>query len=134
MANYSSFEELFFNAIKNGASAKSVYDLWIELGNTGTPQDFINSLKGLSADVKQNVSIAASAWVASGDIYKATITDTAIKSSDVVNVNFINTSLQDAIDAGVLGYTVSTNGSFDIYSNYLPTKSLVFNYAVIHYV
>ena len=134
MAKYNSFEELFFNALKNGASAKSVYDLWIELGNTGTPQDFIDSLKGLSADVKQNVSVATSAWSASGDIYKATITDASIKSTDVVNVNFVNTSLQDAIDAGILGYTTSVDGSFDIYSNYLPTKALVLNYAVIHYV
>ena len=45
-----SFEELMFNSIKNGQqSVKSVYDIWLELGNTGTPQDFINSLKGKSA-------------------------------------------------------------------------------------
>lgn len=134
MANYSSFEELFFSAMKNSASAKSVYDIWLELGNTGTPQDFINSLKGTSADVKTNVSIAANAWVASGDIYKATITDSNIKETDVVNVNFVNTSLQNAINAGVLGYTVSKAGTFEIYANYLPTTELVLNYAVIHYV
>lgn len=48
--NYSSFEELLFTAIKNAASAKSVYDIWLELGNTGTPQDFIDSLKGEKGD------------------------------------------------------------------------------------
>lgn len=48
--NYQSFEELFFTAIKNAASAKSVYDIWLELGNTGTPQDFIDSLKGEKGD------------------------------------------------------------------------------------
>ena len=44
--NYSSFEEFLFVALKNAAAAKSVYDIWLELGNIGTPQDFIDSLKG----------------------------------------------------------------------------------------
>ena len=45
-----SYEELLFNSIKNGQqSVKSVYDIWLELGNTGTPQDFLDSLKGKSA-------------------------------------------------------------------------------------
>ena len=45
-----SYEELLFNSIKNGQqTVKSVYDIWLELGNTGTPQDFLNSLKGKSA-------------------------------------------------------------------------------------
>ena len=49
MAN-KSYEELLFNSIKNGQqSVKSVYDIWLELGNTGTPQDFIESLRGKSA-------------------------------------------------------------------------------------
>lgn len=49
MAN-KSYEELLFNSIKNGQqSVKSVYDIWLELGNTGTPQDFLDSLKGKSA-------------------------------------------------------------------------------------
>ena len=49
MAN-KTYEELLFNSIKNGQqSVKSVYDIWLELGNTGTPQDFIDSLRGKSA-------------------------------------------------------------------------------------
>ena len=44
------YEELLFNSIKNGQqSVKSVYDIWLELGNTGTPQEFIDSLRGKSA-------------------------------------------------------------------------------------
>ena len=31
------------------ATAKSPYDVWLEVGNTGTEQDFLNSLKGASA-------------------------------------------------------------------------------------
>ena len=48
--NYSSFEEFLFVALKNAAAAKSVYDIWLELGNIGTPQDFIDSLKGEKGD------------------------------------------------------------------------------------
>lgn len=33
-----------------GANGKSAYEIWLALGNTGTEEDFINSLKG--ADVK----------------------------------------------------------------------------------
>ena len=45
-----SYEQLLFNSIKNGQqSVKSVYDIWLSLGNTGTPQDFLDSLKGKSA-------------------------------------------------------------------------------------
>lgn len=48
--NNKSLEELLFNSIKNGQqSVKSVYDIWLELGNTGTPQEFIESLRGKSA-------------------------------------------------------------------------------------
>lgn len=30
----------------NGKDGQSVYQLWLSLGNTGTPADFLNSLKG----------------------------------------------------------------------------------------
>lgn len=43
-------------SISNGNSvdlsfAKSAYDIWLELGNKGSKQDFINSLKGAKGDV-----------------------------------------------------------------------------------
>lgn len=31
----------------NGLDGKSAYEIWLELGNTGSKEDFINSLKGL---------------------------------------------------------------------------------------
>lgn len=31
----------------NGVDGKSAYDIWLELGNTGSKEEFINSLKGL---------------------------------------------------------------------------------------
>lgn len=51
MATNNTFlEELLFNSIKNGQQpVRSVYDIWLDLGNTGTPQDFIESLRGKSA-------------------------------------------------------------------------------------
>lgn len=49
MAN-TSFEQLFFTALKNGqVPVRSAYDVWLSIGNVGTPQDFIDSLRGKSA-------------------------------------------------------------------------------------
>ena len=36
-----------------GDTGKSAYDLWKEKGNTGTEQDFLNSLKGAKGDIGQ---------------------------------------------------------------------------------
>lgn len=35
---------------QDGADGKSAYDIWLELGNTGTYEDFIASLKGTKGD------------------------------------------------------------------------------------
>lgn len=44
------YETMLFNAIKNGQTElRSVYDIWLALGNVGTAQDFIDTLKGESA-------------------------------------------------------------------------------------
>lgn len=49
MANVS-YEQLLFNALKNGQTTlRSTYDVWLSIGNVGTPQDFLDSLKGDSA-------------------------------------------------------------------------------------
>lgn len=132
MANIS-YEEMLFTAIKNGlTSVKSVYDIWLELGNTGTPQDFLNSLKGTSATVVNNVTVSSSSWLLNEGIYKATISNENITTSSVINVNFDNTSINSAIENGVLGYTNSIDGGFEIYSNFKPTSDLIINYAIIN--
>lgn len=127
-----SYEELLFNAIKNGQSAKSVYDMWLEVGNTGTPADFLNSLKGTTPVVVNNYTITASSWVIFEGIYKATISNELITSNSVVNVNFVSSSLNDAINSGVLGYTNTIDGAFEIYSNFKPTMDLVIDYVMIN--
>lgn len=125
-----SFEQKLFNAIKNGqVSVKSVYDIWLELGNTGTPQDFLNSLKGTSAEVTNGVTIASTAWTLSNGLYKATVSNANITDKDVVNVNFQNN--QAAVNAGVLGYTNSIAGGFEILANFKPAVDLVIDYAII---
>lgn len=49
MANMT-YEQMLFNAIKNGQTElRSAYDIWLALGNVGTAQDFLNTLKGESA-------------------------------------------------------------------------------------
>lgn len=131
MAN-KSYEELLFTAVKNGQTAKSVYDIWLELGNTGTPQEFLDSLKGNSATIVRGVTIKSTDWVVSGNIYKATISDENIDANSIVNVNFNAASINTAINSGVLGYTNSIDGAFEIYSNFQPSSDLVIDYAVIN--
>ena len=132
MANVS-FEQLLFTAIKNGQiGGKSVYDIWLELGNTGTPQDFLDSLKGSSATIVKGTTIATTDWVAYDNIYKATILNEQIDANCVVNVNFDSASINAAINSGVLGYTNSIDGGFEIYSNFLPSSDLVIDYAIIN--
>lgn len=127
-----SFEQKLFNAIKNGqVSVKSVYDIWLELGNTGTPQDFLNSLKGTSTEVTNGVTIASTAWVLSDGIYKATVSNSEITDKDVVNVKFQKSSMQAALTAGVLGYTDSIAGGFELFANFKPTVDLIIDYAII---
>lgn len=126
-----SYEELLFTAIKNGQTAKSVYDLWIELGNVGTPADFLESLKGVTPIIVKGTTIAASDWVAYNGIYKATIPNAEITARSVVNVNFDIASLDTAVNSGVLGYTNSVEGAFEIFSNFKPTSALVIDYAII---
>ena len=130
MANLS-YEELLFTAIKNGQTAKSVYDIWLELGNVGTPEDFINSLRG-SSSVMGKATIPSSNWVSFDGIYKATISDTNVTSNSVVNVNFDSASINAAISSGVLGYTNSIDGAFEIYANFLPTQTLNIDYSVVN--
>ena len=131
MAN-KTYEELLFTAIKNGQTAKSVYDIWLELGNTGTPADFLNSLKGVTPVVVNGATIAPADWVEFEGIYKATIPNSLLTANSVVNVNFQAESLNEAINSGVLGYTNTIDGAFEIYSNFKPTANLVIDYVMIN--
>ena len=131
MANVS-YEQLLFNAIKNGQEpVKSVYDIWLSLGNTGSAQDFMDSLKGTSAIVVSDVTIPTSSWMFYDGIYKAIINHAGITSNSVVNINFTKDSINNAINSGVLGYTNTIEGGFEIYSNFLPTMDLVIDYSII---
>jgi hypothetical protein len=131
MAN-ASYEQLLFNAIKNGQNTvKSVYDIWLELGNTGTPQDFLDSLKGETATIVKGVTIASSAWVLSEGLYKAIISDEKITANNVVNVEFTAESFNKAISNGVLGYTNTIDGGIEFYSNFQPTVDLVIDYSIV---
>lgn len=125
------FERLLFNSIKYGQQpVRSVYDIWLDLGNTGTPQDFLDTLRGQGAVLISNVTIPSSSWELSNGNYKATIINENITAKDVVNVNFTS-SINDAISNGVLGYTNTIDGGFEIYSNFLPTVDLVIDYSIV---
>ena len=46
-----SFEKKLFNALKYGqVKPKSIYDMWLDLGNEGTVEEFIESLRGLQGE------------------------------------------------------------------------------------
>lgn len=130
MANYS-FEEIQFDALKKSKSPRTIYDMWLSLGNTGGPEKFLDSLKGAHALIKNNVTIPSSAWVLTNGVYVTNITDTDIKSTHVVNVNFAADSINTAINFGILGYTNSVDGAFQMFSNFQPTSNLVIDYAII---
>lgn len=131
-----SYEERLFNAIKNGqAAVKSVYDIWLELGNQGTADEFLNSLKGTTATVVKDVTIPTSAWTLQPDgLYYARVNNANIAATNVVNVSFHLGSILDAANTGVLGYTNTFDGGFDLFANFASTKNLVMDYAIIPYV
>ena len=131
MAN-ASYEQLLFNAIKNGQTAKSVYDIWLEVGNTGTPQDFLDSLKGVPA-VIETTTIPTSIWTLTNDNYKAIISNENANANSVVNVNFDSSSINTILsNNGIIGYVNPIEGGFEIYSNFLPTSDLVIRYSIIN--
>jgi hypothetical protein len=129
-----SYEKVLFNAIKNGqVSVKSVYDIWLEIGNEVSPQDFIDSLKGdpgVSPIVVKGHTISTSTWMLTDGIYKAVIGDTNVTADNIVNINF-DGDINVAINNGVLGYTNTIDGAFEIYSNFLPVSDLVINYSIV---
>ena len=50
-----------------GTDGDSAYDIWLSLGNTGTQQDFINSLTGPPGPQGEGLSLAAINYVQSGE-------------------------------------------------------------------
>lgn len=132
MAN-TSYEQLLFNAIKNGQSGKSVYDIWLELGNTGTPQDFLDSLKMPS--IIATTTILTTSWILTDGIYKVIISDENVTANSVVNVNFDVSSIKAILSSnsnGNIGYVNPIDGGFEIYSNFLPTTDLSIRYSIIN--
>lgn len=127
-----SYEKLLFNAIKNGQLApKSTYDIWLELGNEGGPEEFLNTLKGTHATIVKNKTIVADSWKLNEGLYKTTIEDENITSDDIINVNFSSESISEAVDSGILGYTISIESGFELFSNFKPTSDLIIDYSII---
>ena len=55
---------------QNGSNGQSAYDIWLTQGNTGTQQDFLNSLQGLQGPTGLNGTNGQSAydlWLAEGN-------------------------------------------------------------------
>lgn len=43
----------------DGSNGKSAYEMWIDAGNTGTEEDFLNSLKGEKGDTGETGATGA---------------------------------------------------------------------------
>lgn len=54
--------------IVKGADGKSAYELWIDEGNSGTKQEFLNSLKGKVPDINFSIDSAGNVYVDIEDI------------------------------------------------------------------
>lgn len=51
-----------------GTNGKSAYDIWIDLGNSGTENDFIDSLKGETGEAGKNGKSAYEQWLDLGNM------------------------------------------------------------------
>ena len=74
---------------QNGTDGKSAYQLWLDQGNTGTVQDFVNSLRGENGS--NGVGIASVETNALGElvlneIYYNIIKDEILKIQDLKNI------------------------------------------------
>lgn len=133
MANVLSYEQLLFNAIKNGQTGKSVYDIWLEIGNTGTPQDFLDSLK--TPSIIGASTILTTSWIFADDVYKVIISDENATVDSVVSVNFDVSSIKAILSSnsnGNIGYVNPIDGGFEIYSSFSPTTDLRIRYSIIN--
>lgn len=52
---------------QNGTNGQSAYDIWLAQGNTGTQQDFLNSLQGGQGSNGQNGLSAYDIWLSQGN-------------------------------------------------------------------
>lgn len=88
----------------DGDDGKSAYQIWLELGNTGTPQDFINSLKGPKGDPGTGTG---------GGYQPIDVPFEALVSGFSYDGSNMDTKAQQAIDkANAEGLNVTARGIF----------------------
>lgn len=81
--------------------------------------------------VKGSSTLYTSAWVADGTSFKATVSNTKIKSTAEVLVSITKATYQTAIDAGMQEYVTVADGSFTVYSDTKPTGNVSITYVAI---
>lgn len=69
-------------------------------------------------------TVATGAWSVSGSFYKATISDSAILSTSIVDVIPDNASASVVSAAGMLPRTESATGTVDIYATSIPSATI----------
>lgn len=68
--------------VQAGARGKSAYEIWLDLGNSGTPQDFLDSL-GVDKHYVHTQNISSNEWVINHKLNKFPSV-TVVDSADVI--------------------------------------------------
>lgn len=113
-----------------GIAGKSAYQEWLDLGNAGSEQDFINSLKRETI-VKSSVRIPVDYWNLVDGLYKAIIVDDDVTTKNIININCEYSSLKYIMENNITIYPIAIDSGIEIFSNILPSGDLIINYSII---
>lgn len=115
---------------KNGSDGKSAYQIWLEQGNTGTEQDYLNSLKGKDGqDGKDGTN--GTNGIDGKDGANGKDGEDGKDGTDGKGISSItNYYLATTLSSGV---TTSTSGWTDTIQTITSTKKYLWNYEVIKY-
>ena len=116
----------------SGTNGKSAYQTWLDLGNEGTEEDFINSLIVYQTKVVNDINISTDDWVTNQDGFcEAIVVDTDVTSKNVVNLNFHYSTTSSVIQNDIKSYTSPFDGGFKVFAKSLPSSDIVINYCIL---
>ena len=73
-----------------GDEGKSAYDIWLEVGNKGTKEDFINSLKGRDGETITNkIEVIKEKPIVKNNIVKEVVKQEAVNGKDGVGIKSV---------------------------------------------
>lgn len=113
----------------DGSNGKSAYEMWIDAGNTGTEEDFLNSLKGEKGDTGETGATGADGK--DGDDGESPTINVYDASPGNYQLEIVNPDGTSYITPNLMGsgisstrYTVFKNS---LYTSYLDSVYTIFN-------